>query len=244
MADKRRIIAMNIAKMLHDGDVVNLGVGIPTLVGDYLPKDITVFLHGENGLVGHGAAAEMGDANETKAGYDKWLLDHAGERGDWKKGHKDLCDASGTFTTLLPGASCFDSSMSFAIARGGHLDATVLGGLQVDREGNLANWLVPGGRINGIGGAMDIVSGAKKVIIAMVHTAKNGDFKIVDKCTMSLTALSCVSTVVTELCIIDVKPGNLTVVAMAPGVTAEEVQSKTGTKLNFAENMGVMDIPE
>lgn len=244
MANNRSIIAKNIANMLHDGDFVNLGVGIPTLVSNYIPEGMTVLLHGENGYVGQGKQFDMKETYASKELYHKWIEEKGGEDGNWKEGHKDLCNAGGFFISLIPGAACFDSMISFGIARGGHLDATVLGGLQVDRNGNLANWLVPGGRINGMGGAMDLVSGAKKVIIAMEHTSKNGEPKIVEECTMSLTAVNCVDTIVTELCIINVEAGKLIVTAMVPGLTAEELQRKTGARLDFADNIAVMDIPE
>lgn len=244
MKRSRNIIAKNIANMLHDGDFVNLGVGIPTLVSNYIPKEKTILLHGENGYVGQDKQLDMKETYASKELYHKWIDEKGGESGNWREGHKDLCNAGGFFISLIPGAACFDSMISFGIARGGHLDATVLGGLQVDRHGNLANWLVPGGRINGMGGAMDLVSGAKKVIIAMEHTSKNGESKIVEECTMSLTALNCVDTIVTELCIINVKNEKLIVRAMAPGITKEELQSKTGAKLDFSSDISVMDTAE
>ena len=169
---KREFIARNVAAMFHDGDVVNLGVGIPTLASTYVPEGMTVLFHAENGCVGAGEAGGFPWDFSTRESVIAWMDSCAGEKGSWKTVHKDLCNASGEVITLIPGACCFDSTMAFAIARGGHLDATVLGALQVDEDCNLANWKIPGKKLNGMGGAMDIVSGAKKVIIAMEHGAR------------------------------------------------------------------------
>lgn len=237
--DNRKIIAKNIAGMLHDGDFVNLGVGIPTLVSMYVPADVTVLLHGENGSIGQDNIVNVEYEHQAE-----WQDANSGELGDWKKGHKDLINAGCEFITLIPGGSCFDSSISFAMARGGHLDATVLGGLQVDQQGNLANWIVPGKRVTGMGGAMDLVTGAKRVIIAMEHCTKAGEPKILKKCTMPLTAVKCVDIIVTELCIIECREGQLIVKAMAPGMTKESLQAKTEAELIFAEDIKVMDMPE
>ena len=239
MADNREIIACNIAPMLGNGDFVNLGVGIPTMVSNYIPPEKTVLLHGENGQIGQDRTI-----TGTRPEMAEWEKDHTGENGDWQNGHKDLINAGCTNVTLIPGGCCFDSSVSFAMARGGHLDATILGGLQVDEEGNLANWIVPGKRMNGMGGAMDLVSGAKKVIVAMEHCSKDGEPKLLKKCTMPLTAIGCVSTIVTELCIIDVKNGKFVVRAMAPGVTKEELSDKTEAELIFADEITEMIIPD
>lgn len=239
MADNRAIIACNIAQMFKNGDFVNLGVGIPTMASNYIPEDITVLLHGENGQVGQDRTI-----SGTRPEMAAWEKKHAGEDGDWKIGHKDLCNAGNTNVTLIPGGCCFDSSISFAMARGGHLDATVLGGLQVDIEGNLANWIVPGKKMTGMGGAMDLVSGAKKVIVAMEHCSKDGTPKLLNKCTFPLTAMKCVSTVVTELCIVECKEGKFIVTGMAPGVTKEELQAKTEAPLTFADEIKEMIIPE
>ena len=237
---KREFIARNVAAMFHDGDVVNLGVGIPTLASTYVPEGMTVLFHAENGCVGAGEAGGFPWDFSTRESVIAWMDSCAGEKGSWKTVHKDLCNASGEGITLIPGACCFDSTMAFAIARGGHLDATVLGALQVDEACNLANWKIPGKKLNGMGGAMDIVSGAKKVIIAMEHCTKNGDAKIVEHCSLPLTAPGCVNTIVTELCIIDCKPGCLTVTAIAPGVTPDEIRAKTGAHLCFAAQLETM----
>lgn len=244
MATKREIIARNIADLLNDGDVVNLGVGIPSLVGNYIPKDITILLHSENGCVGMGQELKTPWDFSDRDSVIGWMNEHRGEAADWRTGHKDLYNASDALITLKPGACCFDTAISFAIARGGHLDATVLGGLQVDMDANLANWTVPGKKLNGMGGAMDLVSGAKKVIVAMEHCSKTGEPKLMKRCTMPLTAVNCVDTVVTELCMIQCGGGKMTVTAIAPGVSREELQAKTEAELTFAEDLKEMIIPE
>ena len=239
MADNRLTIACNIAQMFKNGDFVNLGVGIPTMVSNFIPSDITVLLHGENGQVGQDVAFSI-----DKADLPEWEKTRSGENGDWRNGHKDLGNAGNQKVSLIPGGCCFDSSISFAMARGGHLDMTVLGGLQVDESGNLANWMVPGKRINGMGGAMDLVSGAKKVVVAMEHCSKAGEPKILKKCTFPLTALGCVSVIVTDLAIIEFKDGKMVVTAMNPNITKEELQAKTEATLTFADQIDVMDIVE
>lgn len=238
--EKREIIAKNIAALLQDGDFVNLGVGIPTLVSNYIKKDITVLLHAENGCIGQNIQLPSSDIFETKENALKWMENHGDAQGNWKTGHRDLVNAGDAFITLIPGACCFDSVMSFALARGGHLDATVLGGLQVDQEGNLANWMVPGKAVKGMGGAMDLVSGAKRVIIAMEHCAKDGTPKIVKKCTLPLTAVGCINTIVTEKCMIDFINGKMIVTAMAPNVTKEELLHSIEADFNFADDIKEM----
>lgn len=239
MADPRKTIARNIAPMLHDGDFVNLGVGIPTLVGSYIPHDVTVLLHGENGCIGQDRIV-----SGTPEEMAQWERSHGGQQGDWRKGHRDLINASCEHITLIPGACCFDSAVSFAMARGGRLDVTVLGGLQVDIEGNLANWIVPGKRISGMGGAMDLVNGAKKVIVAMEHCTKTGEPKILKCCDMPLTAVRCVDIVVTELCVLRHIENGFEVLAIAPGLSPEELQQKTEAPLTFAENLQPMLLAE
>ena len=238
--DNRNFIAKNVARMFSDGDVVNLGVGIPTLASSYVPDGIQVFFHAENGAVGAGEAGGFPWDSTTRESHIEWLEEYGGEKGSWKTWHRDLCNASGEVIKLIPGAACCDSCMAFGIARGGHLDATVLGALQVDEACNLANWKIPGVKLNGMGGAMDIVSGAKRVIIAMEHCTKKGAHKIVEKCTLPLTAVCCVDTIVTEKCIIDCKPGRLTVVAKAKNVTREDIIASTGAKLYFADDVADM----
>ena len=244
--NKRQTIAKNIARYFHDGDFVNLGVGIPTQSANYIPEGTEIILHAESGFAGQDGAIKPPwdvmdrEACDRELNNPKW----ADKENGWKTGHKDICDATGDLAILMPGASCFDSVVSFMMARGGHLDATVLGGLQVDEEGNLANWMVPGKNIPGMGGAMDLVSGAKKVIVAMEHNAKDGAPKVLKKCTFPLTAINCVSVLVTDICIIEFIDGKMTVVAMAPGMTKEELQKRTEATLHFADKIDVMDIVE
>ena len=205
--DSREIIARRAALFFEDGNVVNLGIGIPTMAAAYVPKGVEVYLQSENGMFHVGPPPEAG------------------------KEDKDVIDAGGKPATLLPGAACFDSSMSFALIRGGHLDATLLGALEVDQEGNLANWIVPGKMVPGMGGAMDLVSGAKKVIITMEHCAKDGKPKILKKCTLPLTAVGSVTHIVTELCVMEKTPEGLVLKEVAPGVTVEDVKAKTEAEI-------------
>jgi acetate CoA/acetoacetate CoA-transferase beta subunit len=204
--DAQSLIARRIAQELRDGMLVNLGIGIPTLVANFVPKGIHVFFQSENGLIGTGPVPETGMALP-------WLT-----------------DAGGKPVTALPGASTFDSAMSFGLIRGGHLDLTVLGGLQVDQHGRLANWMVPGKMVPGMGGAMDRVAGAKRVIVAMQHTAK-GRPKIVRECSLPLTSDRPVDLVVTELAVIGFPDGRATLLETAEGVTVEEVVAATEAEL-------------
>lgn len=204
--DVKEIIAKRVAKELKDGDVVNLGIGLPTMVPNYIPNDIDITFQSENGFIGIGPEVEPG------------------------KEDKDLVNAGGQHVTVLPGAVFFDSSMSFTIIRGGHLDATVLGALQVDEEGNLANWMIPGKLVPGMGGAMDLVGGAKKVIVAMTHTAK-GSIKILKKCDLPLTAAHRVNMIITEMGVMEVTDKGIVVTELAPGVTMEDIQAVTEPKL-------------
>jgi acetate CoA/acetoacetate CoA-transferase beta subunit len=205
--EPQEIIARRIARELKPGMLVNLGIGIPTLVAHYLPKDMHVFFQSENGLIGTGAPPEEGMAHPT------------------------LTDAAGKPVTALPGASTFDSAMSFGLIRGGHLDVTVLGGLQVDHAGRLANWTIPGKMVPGMGGAMDLVTGAKRVIVAMQHTAK-GKPKIVKTCTLPLTSTRPVDLVVTELAVIGFRNGRATLLETAPGVSVARVVAVTEAALD------------
>lgn len=220
MIDKnlvREIIAKRVAKEFKDGDVVNLGIGLPTEVANYIDKDVEVILQSENGFIGLGPTPKEGEEN------------------------KDLVNAGGKFVTILNGGACFDSAMSFAIIRGGHVDATVLGALQVDEEGNLANWMIPGKMVPGMGGAMDLVVGAKKVIVAMEHTAK-GAPKILKRCTLPLTAAKEVNLIVTEMGVIEVTQNGLVLKEIAPDTTVEEVKAATEAELTISPDLKVMEI--
>jgi acetate CoA/acetoacetate CoA-transferase beta subunit len=204
--DAQTIIAKRIAQELKSGMLVNLGIGIPTLVANYLPAGINVFFQSENGLIGTGPVPEGGMVQ------------------------KRLTDAGGRPVSALPGACAFDSAMSFGLIRGGHLDMTVLGGLQVDEGGHLANWMIPGKMVPGMGGAMDLVSGAKRVIVAMQHTAK-GKPKVLRKCNLPLTSVRPVDLVVTEMAVIAFPGGKATLMETAPGVSVEQVMAATEAKL-------------
>jgi acetate CoA/acetoacetate CoA-transferase beta subunit len=205
--DKKQKIAQRIARELKDGDVVNLGIGIPTLVANYLPKDIRVLLQSENGMINMGPVPEL-------------------ERVD-----PDIANAGGQPVSILPGGSFFDSTTSFTIIRGGHVDLTVLGALEVDEKGNLANWMVPGKLVPGMGGAMDLVVGAKRVVVATEHTTKDGRPKILKVCTLPLTAVREVDLIVTELAVIEVTEEGLVLKELASDTTLEEVQRVTEPKL-------------
>ena len=200
------IIARRIARELKPGMLVNLGIGIPTLVANYLPEGMHVFFQSENGLIGTGAPPEEGMAHPT------------------------LTDAGGRPVTALPGACTFDSAMSFGLIRGGHVDMTVLGGLQIDEKGHLANWMIPGKMVPGMGGAMDLVSGAKRVIVAMQHAAK-GKSKIVKACTLPLTSVRPVDLIVTDLSVIAFPNGRATLMETAPDVSVADVLAVTEAEL-------------
>ena len=213
--DAQTVIAKRIAQELRSGMLVNLGIGIPTLVANYVPEGVNVFFQSENGLIGTGPIPEEGMTHPT------------------------LTDAGGKPVSALPGACTFDSAMSFALIRGGHLDITVLGGLQVDRHGRLANWMIPGKMVPGMGGAMDLVTGAKRVIVAMQHTAK-GKPKIVNTCTLPLTSVRPVDLVVTEMAVIEFANGRATLAETAPGVSVAQVVEVTEAPLVKAEKIAEM----
>jgi len=212
----KEMIARRIAKELKDGDVVNLGIGLPTMVANYIPEDINVILQSENGFVGLGTEPKEGEVD------------------------KDIVNAGGQPVTINSGAAFFDSATSFGIIRGGHVDATVLGALEVDQKGNLANFMVPGKMVPGMGGAMDLVSGAKKVIIAMLHTAK-GTPKILKECQLPLTAVGKVNLIVTELGVMEVTKNGLVLKEIAPGVDLEEILRGTEADLIISDNLKVIE---
>jgi acetate CoA/acetoacetate CoA-transferase beta subunit len=213
--DAQLIIARRIAQELHSGMLVNLGIGIPTLVANFVPPGVHVFFQSENGLIGTGPVPEAGMALAV------------------------LTDAGGKPVTALPGASAFDSAMSFGLIRGGHLDMAVLGGLQVDEQGRLANWMIPGKMVPGMGGAMDLVTGAKRVVVAMQHSAK-GKPKIVHQCSLPLTSARPVDLVVTELAVIAFAGGRATLVETAPGVSVKDVLAQTEANLCVPDHVPSM----
>lgn len=210
--DEKEYIARRVAKELHDGDVVNLGIGLPTMVANFIPEDIEITLQSENGFLGMGPAPEKGDE-------DPYLV-----------------NAGGIHVTINPGGVFFDSAESFLIIRGGHVNATVLGALEVDEKGNLANWMVPGKMVPGMGGAMDLVTGAKKVIVAMNHTAK-GNHKILKQCTLPLTAVNAVDMIITEMGVMEVTDNGIVLKEINSEFTVEQVQAATGATLIIAEDL-------
>jgi acetate CoA/acetoacetate CoA-transferase beta subunit len=215
--DPQSVIARRVALELRSGDLVNLGIGIPTLVANYVPSGLKIFFQSENGLIGTGPIPEQGMA------------------------HPLLTDAGGRPISALPGACTFDSAMSFGLIRGGHVNVTVLGGLQVDASGHLANWMIPGKMVPGMGGAMDLVTGARRVIVAMQHAAK-GKSKIVQRCSLPLTSARPVDLVVTDLAVIGFPGERMTLMETAPGVSVAEVMAVTEAELSIADKVPEMKI--
>ncbi len=212
----KEIIARRVAKELNDGDVVNLGIGLPTMVANYLPEGMDITFQSENGMLGLGPAPSEEDA-------------------DW-----DLTNAGGQPITMSADGVCFDSATSFGIIRGGHVDATILGSLQVDQEGNISNWIIPGKMVPGMGGAMDLLVGARKVIVAMTHTAR-GKIKILKRCNLPFTAVNQVNMIVTEMGVMEITEEGILLTEIAPGVTVEEIQEVTEPKLIISNNLKTME---
>ena len=214
----REVIAMRVARELPDGSYVNLGIGIPTLVSQFIPEGRTVIYHSENGILNYGPMAPEGEEDI------------------------DLINAGGQFLQPVPGMAFFHSAEAFGMIRGGHIDVSVLGALQVSQRGDLANWMVPQRGVGNIGGAMDLAAGARRVIVAMEHTTPKGDHKIVPECTFPLTAKECVSLICTDVAVIEASPAGLVLTEVAPGWTAEEVQSITGAPLQVSPDLTEIEL--
>ena len=215
--DIKEIIATRAGQEFKDGDYVNLGIGIPTLVANYLPQGVTIVMQSENGFLGVGPAPQPGNEDP------------------------DIVNAGGQPVSIIPGGACFDSCTSFGMIRGGHIEATVLGALEVDKEGNLANWIIPGKLVPGMGGAMDLVVGARRVIVAMEHTNK-GKHKILNKCTLPLTAKKEVNLIITEMAVFEVTPSGLVLTELGPDATVDAVRAATEADFTVSPSLRPMKL--
>lgn len=211
-------LAQRAAQELRDGFYVNLGIGIPTLVANYIPAGMDVTLQSENGMLGMGPFPFEGEADP------------------------DLINAGKQTITDMPGTSYFSSADSFAMIRGGHIDLSILGAMEVSEKGDLANWMIPGKMVKGMGGAMDLVAGVKRVVVVMEHTNKAGESKILKECTLPLTGKGVVNLVITDLCVFEITPSGMTLIELAPEVTVEEVQAKTEAVFSVSESLGIVAV--
>jgi 3-oxoacid CoA-transferase subunit B len=218
MALSRDQIAMRVAQEFKDGDYVNLGIGIPTLAASFVPEGISVMLQSENGLLGMGPYPQEDELDA------------------------DMINAGKETVTAITGASIFNSAESFAMIRGGHVDFTVLGAFEVDVNGNIASWMIPGKLVKGMGGAMDLVAGAKNIIVTMTHTDKHGNPKLLNECSLPLTGVNCITRIITDLAVLEVVDGAFLLKERAPGVTVEDIQAKTGGKLVVSDNVTEMQV--